>query len=249
MNFLVLIGIIIPFLGTTLGSFLVFFLKNNLNIKIEKFLLGIASGVMIAASIWSLLIPSISLANSLGRLNFIPATIGFSLGMIFLLLLDMYISKCHIENKQTNMLYLAVTMHNIPEGMAVGAGFLPYIINPSTITLVSGIILAIGIAIQNAPEGAIISLPLRTNGYSKLKSFNYGILSGIVEPIFAIITICLAKIIIPILPYLMSFAAGAMIYVVVEELIPNDDNYKTHYKTIGVMLGFIVMMILDIVLG
>ena len=249
MNYLVIIGIIIPFIGTTLGSFLVFFLKNNINIKIEKLLLGIASGVMIAASIWSLLIPAIDTSNHLGRLNFLPATIGFSLGMIFLLILDIYISKLNIKNKKTNMLYLAVTMHNIPEGMAVGAGFLPFLVNSSKVSLISGLILAIGIAVQNAPEGAIISLPLKASGYSKLKSFNYGMLSGIVEPIFALITILLAKYLIPTLPYLMSFAAGAMIYVVVEELIPNEDNYKTHLKTIGVMIGFLLMMILDIVLG
>ena len=143
------------------------------------------------------------------------------------------------------MLYLAVTMHNIPEGMAVGAGFLPYLFTPSQTTLISGLILALGIAIQNAPEGAIISLPLKANGYSKIKSFNYGMLSGIVEPIFAFLTIFLAKIIIPILPYLMSFAAGAMIYVVVEELLPKE----SHNKTIGVMIGFLIMMILDILLG
>lgn len=245
MNYLIIIGIIIPFIGTTLGSFLVFFLKNNISNKIENFLLGIASGVMIAASIWSLLIPAINLSNNLGKLNFIPATIGFSLGMIFLLILDIYIDKLHIKNKKTNMLYLAVTMHNIPEGMAVGAGFLPYLFTPSQTTLISGLILALGIAIQNAPEGAIISLPLKANGYSKIKSFNYGMLSGIVEPIFAFLTIFLAKIIIPILPYLMSFAAGAMIYVVVEELLPKE----SHYKTIGVLLGFLTMMILDILLG
>ena len=245
MNYLIIIGIMIPFIGTTLGSFLVFFLKNNINTKIEKFLLGIASGVMIAASIWSLLIPAINSSSNLGKLNFMPATIGFSLGMIFLLILDIYISKCHIKNKKTNMLYLAVTMHNIPEGMAVGAGFLPYLVSPSKITLMSGLILALGIAIQNAPEGAIISLPLKASGYSKVRSFNYGMLSGIVEPIFAFLTIILAKIIMPMLPYLMSFAAGAMIYVVVEELLPEE----SHYKTIGVLLGFLTMMILDILLG
>ena len=249
MNYLIIIGIIIPFIGTTLGSFLVFFLKNNINNKLEKFLLGFASGVMIAASIWSLLIPAINSSNHLGRLSFLPASIGFTTGMIFLLILDIYISNLHINNKKTNMLYLAVTMHNIPEGMAVGAGFLPFIMYPSSISLISGIILAIGIAVQNFPEGAIISLPLKASGYPKLKSFNYGMLSGIVEPIFSIITILLARIIIPALPYLMSFAAGAMIYVVVEELIPDDDNNKSHYKTIGVMFGFLIMMILDILLG
>ena len=249
MKYLIIIGIIIPFIGTTLGSLLVFFLKNDLNIKIEKFLLGIASGVMIAASIWSLLIPAITLSANLGNFAFLPAAIGFALGMIFLLLLDIYISKLDIKNKKTNMLYLAVTMHNIPEGMAVGAGFLPFLLTPSKATLISGVMLAIGIAIQNAPEGAIIALPLKVNGYSKLKAFNYGMLSGIVEPIFAFLTIVLAKVMVLILPYLMSFAAGAMIYVVVEELIPNDDNYKTHVKTIGVMIGFLTMMILDVLLG
>ena len=245
MNYLIVIGIIIPFIGTTLGSFLVFFLKNNINNKIEKYLLGFASGVMIAASIWSLLIPAINLSNNLGKLNFLPATIGFALGIVFLLILDIYISKINIKNKKTNMLYLAVTMHNIPEGMAVGAGFLPFIINPSKISLISGLILSIGIAVQNFPEGAIISLPLKSNGYSRLRSFNYGMLSGIVEPIFAFLTIILAGFIMPTLPYLLSFAAGAMIYVVVEELLPEE----SHYKTIGVSCGFLIMMILDILLG
>ena len=249
MNYLVIIGIIIPFIGTTLGSLLVFFFKGNINNKIEKYLLGFASGVMIAASIWSLIIPSINLSASLGKLSFLPSTIGICLGMIFLLGLDVYINKLNIKNKKTNMLYLAVTMHNIPEGMAVGAGFLTYFISNSKLSLISGLILAIGIGVQNFPEGAIISLPLRSSGYSKIKSFLYGMTSGIVEPIFAIITILLASILIPTLPYLMSFAAGAMLYVVVEELIPDDNGIKSHYKTIGFMLGFLVMMILDVLLG
>ena len=245
MNYLIIIGIIIPFIGTTLGSFLVFFLKNNINNKIERFLLGFASGVMIAASIWSLLIPAIDLSSNLEKLNFLPATIGFALGIIFLLILDIYISKINIKNKKTNMLYFAVTMHNIPEGMAVGAGFLPFLINPSKVSFISGLILAIGISVQNLPEGAIISLPLRSSGYSKIRSFNYGMLSGIVEPIFSFLTILLATFILPALPYVMSFAAGAMIYVVVEELLPKE----SHYKTIGVASGFLLMMILDILLG
>ncbi len=245
MNYLIIIGIIIPFIGTTLGSSLVFFIRNSINNKIEKFLLGFASGVMIAASIWSLLIPAITASSNLGKLNFLPATIGFALGMVFLLLLDIYINECHFNNKKTNMLYLAVTMHNIPEGMAVGAGFLPYLLFPSKISLISGLVLAIGIAVQNFPEGAIISLPLKISGYSKRKSFNYGMISGIVEPIFSVITILLTSLILPILPYLMSFAAGAMIYVVVEELLPEE----SHYKTFGVMIGFLIMMILDILLG
>lgn len=245
MNFFIILGIIIPFIGTTLGSSLVFFFKNNINNKLEKFLLGFAAGVMIAASIWSLIIPSINLSSSLGKLNFLPAAIGISTGMLFLLLLDIYINKTNIKNKKTNLLYLAVTMHNIPEGMAVGAGFLSYFINHSKLSLLSGLILSIGIAVQNFPEGAIISLPLKSNGYTKTKSFLYGMISGIVEPIFAIITILLAGILLPTLPYLMSFAAGAMIYVVIEELIPES----SHYKTLGVMLGFLVMMILDVVLS
>lgn len=245
MNFFIILGIIIPFIGTTLGSFLVFFFKNSINSKLEKYLLGFASGVMIAASIWSLLIPAIASSSNLGKLNFLPATIGFSFGIIFLMILDIYISKLNIRNKKTNMLYLAVTMHNIPEGMAVGAGFLPYLINPSYVSLISGFILAIGIAVQNFPEGAIISLPLKANGYTKFKSFTYGMLSGIVEPIFSLITILLASFLLPSLPYLMSFAAGAMIYVVVEELLPES----SHYKTIGVANGFLIMMILDILLG
>lgn len=249
MNCLTIIGIILPFVGTTLGASLVFFFKNNINKKLQKFLLGFAAGVMIAASIWSLIIPSIEKSSHLEKLSFLPAVIGFVLGMLFLLVLDKYINKCHVKNKKTNMLYLAVTMHNIPEGMAVGAGFVAYLTSGNTLYLASALVLSIGISVQNFPEGAIISLPLKTSGFSKLKSFYYGMASGVVEPIFAIMTILLSAYLVPILPYLLSFAAGAMIYVVVEELIPDEDNYKTSLKTIGVMVGFVIMMTLDIVLG
>lgn len=260
MNLNTIIGIFVPFLGTTLGSSLVFFMKNKMNPKIEKLLLGFAAGVMIAASVWSLIIPSIDMSSNLGKLSFIPAAVGFLLGMGFLLLLDTIIPHLHInsdtpEGKKSNlkkntMLLFAVTLHNIPEGMAVGVVFAGLMVGSTNITLAGAIALSIGIAIQNFPEGAIISMPLKQNGYSKPKSFLYGTLSGIVEPIAALVTILLTNFVVPILPYLLSFAAGAMIYVVVEELIPEAQEGKhSNIATIGVAIGFTIMMILDVALG
>lgn len=256
----ILLGIIIPFIGTTLGSSMVFLMKDKMDKKIEKILLGFASGVMIAASVWSLLIPSIDMAESQGKVAWIPATIGFLLGIIFLLVLDNVIPHLHLKSdkpegmklklKRTTMLVLAVTLHNIPEAMAVGVTFAGVLIGNTGITLAGAFVLAIGIAIQNFPEGAIISMPLKSEGVSKLKSFLYGTASGIVEPIFAIITILLTSAVVPILPYLLSFAAGAMIYVVVEELIPESQvGEHSNIGTIGVAIGFVLMMILDISLG
>ena len=247
-------GILIPFFGTVLGASMVFFMKNTLNEKIEKLLLGFASGVMIAASIWSLLIPAIEMTESQDKIAWIPATIGFSLGILFLLIIDLIIT--HLENKRekdkkdTTMLILAVTLHNIPEGMAVGVVFAGLLAGNPEITLIGAISLAIGIAIQNFPEGAIISLPLKCKGQSKLRAFGIGALSGIVEPISAGVTILLTSVVVPVLPYLLSFAAGAMIFVVVEELIPeSQEGELSSLGTLGVTIGFLIMMILDVSLG
>ncbi len=252
-------GILIPFVGTILGSFLVFFMKNNFNIKIEKILLGSASGVMIAASIWSLLTPSFEMARAQGLIVWLPATVGFILGIIFLIIIDIIISRleCKLEFNKINkdlknniMLFIAVTLHNIPEGMAVGVAFAGVIAGNVGMTLISAISLAIGISIQNFPEGAIISMPLKSTGISRRKAFLYGFLSGIVEPIFALITLLLTSKISTILPYLLAFAAGAMMYVVTNELIPKAQNGKhSKYGIIGLAVGFLIMMILDIALS
>lgn len=254
------IGLAIPFLGTTLGSAMVFLMKNKINNKIEKLLLGFASGVMIAASIWSLLIPAIEMSESQGKIAWVPAAIGFLLGITFLLVLDSLIPHLHLKSdkpegiksklKKTTMMVFAVTLHNIPEGMAVGVTFAGALTQNAGITMAGAFALAIGIAIQNFPEGAIISMPLKSEGMSKSKAFLYGTLSGIVEPIGAIITILLTSAVVPILPYLLAFAAGAMIYVVVEELIPESQaGEHSNIGTIGVAIGFVVMMILDVALG
>lgn len=254
------IGLAIPFLGTTLGAAMVFLMKNKINSKIEKLLLGFASGVMIAASIWSLLIPAIEMSESQGKIAWVPATIGFLLGITFLLVLDSVIPHMHLKSdkpegiksklKKTTMMVFAVTLHNIPEGMAVGVTFAGALTQNAGITMAGAFALAIGIAIQNFPEGAIISMPLKSEGMSKPKAFLYGTLSGIVEPIGAIITILLTNAVVPMLPYLLAFAAGAMIYVVVEELIPESQaGEHSNIGTIGVAIGFVVMMILDVALG
>ena len=254
------IGLAIPFLGTTLGAAMVFLMKNKINSKIEKLLLGFASGVMIAASIWSLLIPAIEMSESQGKIAWVPAAIGFLLGITFLLVLDSVIPHLHLKSdkpegiksklKKTTMMVFAVTLHNIPEGMAVGVTFAGAFTQNAGITMAGAFALAIGIAIQNFPEGAIISMPLKSEGMSKTKAFLYGTLSGIVEPIGAIITILLTNAVVPMLPYLLAFAAGAMIYVVVEELIPESQaGEHSNIGTIGVAIGFVVMMILDVALG
>ena len=254
------IGLAIPFLGTTLGAAMVFLMKNKINSKIEKLLLGFASGVMIAASIWSLLIPAIEMSESQGKIAWVPAAIGFLLGITFLLVLDSLIPHLHLKSdkpegiksklKKTTMMVFAVTLHNIPEGMAVGVTFAGALTQNAGITMAGAFALAIGIAIQNFPEGAIISMPLKSEGMSKPKAFLYGTLSGIVEPIGAMITILLTNTVVPMLPYLLAFAAGAMIYVVVEELIPESQaGEHSNIGTIGVAIGFVVMMILDVALG
>lgn len=253
-------GILIPFLGTSIGAAGVFFMKKTMNLLVQKALTGFAAGVMVAASIWSLLIPAIQQSESMGIWSFIPAAVGFWMGILFLLLLDHVIPHLHMNSKvaegpkrrlqKTTMLVLAVTLHNIPEGMAVGVVYAGWIAGNSGITIMGAMALSIGIAIQNFPEGAIISMPLRAEGLRKPKAFLYGVLSGIVEPIGALLTILAAGLIVPALPYLLSFAAGAMIYVVVEELIPEMSEGK--HSDIGTVLfavGFTVMMILDVALG
>ena len=256
----IFLGLAIPFLGTTLGAAMVFLMKKEMNKKVEKILLGFASGVMIAASVWSLLIPSIEMAETQGKVAWIPAAIGFLLGIVFLLVLDSVVPHMHLESektegiksklKKTTMMVFAVTLHNIPEGMAVGVTFAGALAQNAGITMAGAFALAIGIAIQNFPEGAIISMPLKSEGVSKPKAFLYGTLSGIVEPIGAIITILLTNAVVPILPYLLSFAAGAMIYVVVEELIPESQtNQKKDLMAFFTLFGFVLMMILDITLG
>lgn len=259
MNLSLFIGIMIPFIGTTLGSACVFFMRNQLNMKIQKLLLGFASGVMIAASVWSLLIPAIDLSEGLRNFAFLPAAIGFLLGMFFLLMLDKTVPHMHLDYKEegkksnlskTTMLVLAVTMHNIPEGMAVGVVFAGMLNGDAHISLTAAVALSLGIAIQNFPEGAIISMPLRSEGAKKGQAFLYGTLSGIVEPFAAFITILLSSYILPILPGLLAFAAGAMMYVVVEELIPEaSQGEHSNIATIGFALGFVLMMILDVALA
>ena len=251
----------IPFIGTSLGAFTVFFMKDKINPKTEKILLGFAAGVMIAASVWSLLIPSIDLARQRGKISWLPALIGFALGIVFLLLIDSIVPHLHLKStkpegfdrglfSKTAMMLFAVTIHNIPEGMAVGVTCAGAIGENPRITLTSALALSMGIAIQNFPEGAIISMPLKGEGMGKGKAFFYGVLSGAVEPVGAIITLLLTSHILPLLPYFLSFAAGAMMYVVIEELIPEcQSGEHSNLGTIGAALGFALMMVLDVALG
>ena len=254
------LGILIPFLGTTLGASCVFFMKKSLGDLVQRSLAGFAAGVMVAASIWSLLIPAIEQSEDMGKLSFLPAFIGFWVGVLFLLLLDRLIPHLHVGSEQaegpksklgrTTMMVLAVTLHNIPEGMAVGVVYAGYLTGNTKITAMGALALSIGIAIQNFPEGAIISMPLRAEGMKKSKAFLGGTLSGIVEPIGAAVTILAAGLIVPALPYLLSFAAGAMIYVVVEELIPEmSAGEHSNIGTLFFGVGFCLMMILDVALG
>lgn len=257
----IIIGILIPFLGTSLGAACVYAMKKEMNKKVNKILLGFASGVMMAAAVWSLIIPAIDMSQDMGKLSFIPAAIGVMAGIMFLFSLDKVIPHLHIDSnkpegikknhlKKSTKLVFSVVLHNIPEGMAVGIAFAAVMNEGSAITFASALALSIGIAIQNFPEGAIISMPLKSEGVSKNKSFIYGVLSGIVEPIGAAITILFSSFITPIMPYLLSFAAGAMIFVVVEELIPEaaGDNFSD-ISTIAFSIGFVIMMILDVALS
>ena len=253
-------GILIPFLGTSLGAASVFFLKKSLGDYIQRALTGFAAGVMVAASIWSLLSPAMEQSAALGRLAFLPAVIGFWLGVGFLLLLDVLVPHLHQGAdtpegpksgfSRTTMLVLAVTLHNIPEGMAVGVVYAGYLTGSAQITAMGALALSLGIAIQNFPEGAIISMPLKAEGMSKGKAFLMGTLSGAVEPLGALFTIWAAGLVVPALPYLLSFAAGAMLYVVIEELIPEmSQGEHSNVGTICFALGFTLMMALDVALG
>jgi len=256
----IILGLLIPFIGTTLGAAMVFFMKGEIRPAIQKMLVGFAAGVMMAASVWSLLLPAIDKSEQLGVLPWLPPAVGFMAGMLFLLVLDTLMPHQHrgadepeglpSTAKKNTMLMLAVTLHNIPEGIAVGVVYAALAAGDTSIGLSSALALSIGIAIQNFPEGAIISMPLRSDGMSKRKAFFMGSASGIVEPIAAGIAVALAHVMIPILPYLLAFAAGAMIYVVVEELVPElQIGSHSNIGTIGVALGFTVMMILDVALG
>ena len=254
------LGIMIPFLGTALGAACVFFMKKSLGDLVQRSLAGFAAGVMVAASIWSLLIPAIEQSESMGKLSFLPAFIGFWGGVLFLLLLDRLIPHLHVGSNQaegpksrldrTTMMVLAVTLHNIPEGMAVGVVYAGFLAGNTQITAAIALVLSLGIAIQNFPEGAIISMPLRAEGERKGRAFLGGVLSGVVEPIGAVLTLLAAQFVIPALPYLLSFAAGAMLYVVVEELIPEmSQGRHSNLGTVFFAVGFSVMMVLDVALG
>ena len=253
-------GLLIPFLGTSLGALCVLFMKREMNDQVRKALTGFAAGVMVAASVWSLIIPSINQSEAMGKMAFVPAAVGFWLGILFLLFLDTVTPHLHMNSdepegpksnlKNTTKLVLAVTIHNIPEGMAVGVVYAGLLAEQSEITMLGALALSLGIAIQNFPEGAIVSMPLRSQGMSRRKACLYGIASGAVEPVAALITILLSSILVPILPYFLSFAAGAMLYVVVEELIPEMAEGK--HSNIGTLMfaaGFSIMMILDVTLG
>ena len=256
----VVYGILIPFLGTTLGAACVFLLKRGLNPLVQRGLTGFAAGVMTAASVWSLLIPAMEYAEGMGRLSFVPAVVGFWLGVLFLLVLDQCIPHLHQGSdepegprsslRRSTMLMLAVTLHNIPEGMAVGVVFAGWMAGQSTLSLTAALALSLGIAIQNFPEGAIISMPLRANGMSKPRAFLQGLFSGVAELLAALATLCASRIVVPALPYLLSFAAGAMMYVVVEELIPEtSQGSHSNLGTVFFSLGFTLMLVLDVALA
>ena len=253
-------GILIPFLGTSLGAACVFFMKKTLSDMVQRALTGFAAGVMVAASVWGLLIPAMEQSAGMGNLSFVPAVVGFWIGILFLLGLDHIVPHLHVKSGQTEgpksqlrrttMMVLAVTLHNIPEGMAVGVVYAGYLSGSAQITAAGALALSLGIAIQNFPEGAIISMPLRAEGMKKGKAFCGGVLSGVVEPIGAVLTILAAQLVVPALPYLLSFAAGAMLYVVVEELIPEmSQGSHSNIGTLFFAVGFSIMMMLDAALG
>ena len=259
MNAETILGILIPFAGTSLGAALVFVLRKSISENLQKILTGFAAGVMVAASFWSLLQPALESSEGMGSLAFLPAAVGFLVGVGFLLLLDILTPHMHLDHqdegprsglKRTTKLILAVTLHNIPEGMAVGVVYAGFLAGNAGITAAGALTLAFGIAIQNFPEGAIVSMPLRAEGMSKGKTFLFGVLSGIVEPLAAAVTVFAAGAVVPVMPYLLAFAAGAMMYVVVEELIPEMSEGKhSNRGTIAFSLGFVLMMILDVALG
>ena len=259
MNAQVWMGILLPFLGTSLGAAMVFVLKDRISDGVQRMLTGFAAGVMVAASFWSLLQPALEGAEQMGKLSFIPAAVGFLVGIGFLLLLDNVTPHMHMDEqtegprsslKRTTKLILAVTLHNIPEGMAVGVVYAGWVAGETGLSRAAAFALALGIALQNFPEGAIVSMPLRAAGMPKVKTFWYGVLSGVVEPIAALITIAAASAVVSILPYLLAFAAGAMFYVVVEELIPEmSEGEHSNVGTVAFALGFVLMMVLDVALG
>ena len=256
----IVLGLLIPLVGTVLGAAFVFFMKDEMPVRVQKTLLGFASGVMVAASVWSLLIPAMEMEESKGAWSVLPATIGFLLGMGFLLILDELTPHLHIGTdtpegprsrlSRTAMLALAVTIHNLPEGMAVGVVFAGAEQGAANLSLASAIAVSIGIAVQNIPEGAIISMPMRAEGNSRWRSFLIGSLSGAVEPVGGLAVILLASLLTPVLPYMLAFAAGAMFYVVVEELIPEaSSGNHSNLSTIGFAIGLVLMMVLDVVMG
>ena len=248
-----ILGFILPFVGTTLGSFLVFFLNKKLNQKINSLLLGFASGVMVAASIWSLILPAINTSPFSKTLSWLPVSIGIVVGFLFLFLMDKTIpstTKSNSISKQNKMLILAVSLHNIPEGMAVGIALAGAFFGNTSLSMTGALALSIGIAVQNFPEGSIVSLPLSASGISKTKSFFLGTLSGAIEPIFSILTFFIAGLISNLLPYILSFSAGTMLYVVVNEILPESSTEsEKNISTFGFFIGFLIMMILDIMLG
>ena len=253
-------AVMIPFLGTCLGSAMVFFLKGEMNRNLQRALTGFAGGVMVAASVWSLIIPAINQSEHLGKFAFFPAFVGVWLGFLFLLALDKIIPHLHLNSEcpegtacglgKSTMMVLAVALHNLPEGMAVGVVAAGWLTGNESISFATALALSLGIALQNLPEGAIISMPLKSNGMGRGRAFRYGVLSGVIEPIGAILTILLAGFVMPILPYLLAFAAGAMLYVVVEELIPEmSEGEHSHIGVLCFALGFTLMMVLDVALG
>ena len=256
----ILAAVLLPFLGTVIGSAFVFFLKGKMNRTLQRCLTGFAAGVMVAASVWSLIIPAMEQSEHMGKLSFFPAFVGVWAGFGFLLLLDRIIPHLHVGSEQPEgapsplgksaMMVLAVALHNLPEGMAVGVVAAGWLAGSETVSAAAAIALALGIALQNLPEGAIISMPLRSGGMGRRKAFGYGVLSGVIEPIGAVITILLADVLLPVLPYLLAFSAGAMLYVVVEELIPEmSEGDHSHVGPVMFALGFTLMMVLDVALG
>lgn len=260
MNFSVLSAVFLPFLGTVIGAAFVFFLKGQMPRRVQRALMGFAAGVMVAASIWSLIIPAMDQSAHMGKLAFLPAFIGVWCGVLFLLFLDRVIPHLHLNSSRPEgkasslgksaMMVLAVALHNFPEGMAVGVVAASWVAGNESISATAALALSLGIAIQNLPEGAIISMPLKSNGMKRGRAFGYGVLSGIVEPIGAILTILLAQLAVPVLPYLLSFSAGAMLYVVVEELIPEmSEGEHSNIGTVFFAVGFTLMMVLDVALA
>jgi len=260
MDFKVWSAVLIPFLGTTLGAGFVFFLKGKMNRTLQRSLTGFASGVMVAASVWSLIIPAMEQSEHMGKLSFLPAFVGVWGGFLFLLLLDHLIPHLHIGSEcpegkdcglgKSAMMVMAVALHNLPEGMAVGVVAAGWLSGSESISFAAALALALGIALQNLPEGAIISMPLKSGGMKRGKAFGYGVLSGVIEPIGAVLTILLADLLVPVLPYLLSFSAGAMLYVVVEELIPEmSEGEHSNIGTVFFAVGFTLMMVLDVALG